>query len=194
MITIGTPTAERAHRGAVAAVGHHQRGAADDRIVGGVVEHDGVARRGELVRRDDAAGGSDDVHRQIGERIERALHLVDIAMLEAGVEADEDERRRIAVRPCRRRRHGTFFVFEHRVGMAHRVPARQRRGIERGEARRTMRVSPFCRQLVGINRWPAKPACWRMPSKMPKNLRGMSSWRNTKVCTNTAVGCAKSRA
>ena len=38
---------------------------------------------------------------------------------------------------------------------------------------------------------PAKPACSRMPSKAPNILRHISSWRKTKVWTNTAVGRAE---
>ena len=60
---------KRAHRRAVTAVGDHQRRAAHDGIVRGVIEHDHVWRRRHFARRNDGAGGGDDMDRKVGERV-----------------------------------------------------------------------------------------------------------------------------
>ena len=49
-----------------------------DRVVRRVVEHDGIRGRCQLIRRDDTAGGRDHMDRQIRQRIESALKLVDV--------------------------------------------------------------------------------------------------------------------
>ena len=136
MTTIGDAVQKGAHGRAVAAMRDHQGGSAHDRIVRRVVEHDGVMRRRKFVRRDDAAGRSDDVNRQIRQRIESTLDLIDVALLEAGAEADHDKRGSIVLGPWQRGRHREFFVFEHRPDVADHLPAGERRCVEFAKARR----------------------------------------------------------
>jgi hypothetical protein len=58
----GHAVLERTHRRPMPAMRHQERRATQDRVVRGVVEHDGVVGNGQLGQRNNAGGGGDDVN------------------------------------------------------------------------------------------------------------------------------------
>jgi hypothetical protein len=123
MTTIGHPMAQRAHGGAVAAMGHGQCGPPQDRIVGRIAQHQRIGGRGEFLRLHDPAGRRHDMDRKFGQRIEAVLQLCQRALLETGAEAHQHQRGGIVGAPRQVGGDRVLFVFQHRAGVAHQLPA-----------------------------------------------------------------------
>ena len=118
------PVLERPHHRAMAAMGDDHRGAAHQGVVIGGVQRDGVGRRRDMADLDASASGRDDMDGQVGERVERSLHLVDVSLLGTRRKAQHDERRPIVGGPGKVDRAGMPLHFERRPDVADLFGAR----------------------------------------------------------------------
>src|SRR5579863_9518534 len=118
----------------------------------GRVEHDRIGGWRKLADVDAAPAGRDDMNVERAERIEGALHLIDIALLGPRREAKDDERGRIVGAPWKLGWLGVPLQFERRPDVTYFFGAFRRR-IAAVDRRKRGHDDEVAVEPQAIDRW-----------------------------------------